>query len=275
MTPLTRFHDASRREQRDERGIALVIALLATLVMVAIGSALILTATTESRITRNFKNSTEAFYAVDAVLERVVEELRAIADWNLLLGGGAHSAFADGDPNGERALADGRAIDLTAVINDLNCRNISGCSDNAMDTITAERPWGANNPRWQPFAWGYLSGLAPGVIIDSPVYVVAMIADDPSECDDNPLIDGGAIVSCPPGVTANPGAGVLAVRAEAFGPFGAHRAVELTISRVVQEAGSPELMPSETKAENRGDTAGYAVRPGQAGIRILSWREVR
>src|SRR5215510_1132446 len=137
MTPLTAYDNASQREHRDERGVALVIALLATLVMVAIGSALILTATTESRITRNFKNSTEAFYAVDAVLERVVEELRAIADWNLLLGGGAHSAFADGDPNGERALADGRAIDLTAVINDLNCRNISACSDNAMDTITA------------------------------------------------------------------------------------------------------------------------------------------
>jgi len=101
-----------------------------------------------------------------------------------------------------------------------------------------------------------------------------MIADDPSECDDNPLVDGGAVVSCPPGVKANPGAGVLAVRAEAFGPFGAHRAVELTISRVVQ-AGRPELMPPETTAENRGNTAAYAVRPGQAGIRILSWREVR
>jgi hypothetical protein len=275
MTPLTGYYSAAHREHRDERGIALVIALLATLVMVAIGSALILTATTESRITRNFKNSTEAFYAVDAVLERVVEELRGIADWNVLLGGGAHSAFADGDPNGTRVLADGRTIDLAAVINDLNCRNISGCSDDAMDAITAERPWGANNPRWEPFAWGYASNLGSGVMIDSPVYVVAMIADDPSDCDDNPLVDGGAIVSCPPGVASNPGAGVLAVRAEAFGPFGAHRAVELTVSRVVQEAGSPELMPSETTAENRGNTAGYAVRPGQAGIRILSWREVR
>lgn len=275
MTALTAYDNASHREHRDERGVALVIALLATLVMVAIGSALILTATTESRITRNFKNSTEAFYAVDAVLERVVEELREIADWNQLLGGGAHSAFVDGEPSGTRALADGRTIDLGAVINDLNCRNIGGCSDDAMNAITAERPWGANNPRWLPFAWGYLNGLAPGLMIDSPVYVVAMIADDPSECDDNPLVDGGAIVSCPPGVKANPGAGVLAVRAEAFGPFGAHRAVELTISRVVQAADSAELMPPETTAENRGNTAAYAVRPGQAGIRILSWREVR
>ena len=57
-----------------------------------------------------------------------------------------------------------------------------------------------------------------------------LVADDPSEYDNNPLRDGlgpcaqGQVSEC------NPGTGALAPRAEAFGPFGAHKTLELTIS---------------------------------------------
>jgi hypothetical protein len=265
----------SHRESRCERGTALVVALLAMLVMGAIGAALMLSAATESRITRNFSNNTEALYAADAVLERVVDELRGIGDWNLVLAGTVRSIFVDGEPRGTRVLSDGSTIDLGAVLNDANCRRIDGCSAAAMDAITAERPWGVNNPRWQLFAWGYLRGLVPGGRIASPFYVVVMVADDASECDDNPLIDGGAPVSCPGGAKANPGAGVLGVRAQAFGPWGAHRVLELIMARAAPGAAPAELMPTEGTAENKGNTAGYGTGAGQAGVRLLSWREVR
>jgi hypothetical protein len=101
-----------------------------------------------------------------------------------------------------------------------------------------------------------------------------MVADDPSECDDNPLVDGGAMASCPATVKANPGTGVIAVRAEAFGPFGSHRSVEVTLGRAHNGGEGPEVMPVEGSAENYGNTAGYSSI-GQAGVRILSWREVR
>jgi hypothetical protein len=256
---------------RDERGFALVIALLTMVVMIAIGSALMLAAATESKITRNFRNGTEALYAADAVVEWAVSELRG-ADWNQLLAGGARSSFVDGDPNGIRLLADGKTIDLTRIRNDLNCRSSGACSDAMLDEITAERPWGANNPRWQPFAWGDLDGLLPGGAIDSPFYVVVFVADDPSECDDNPLVDGGAVVSCPAGVTKNPGAGVLCVRAEAFGPFGVHRVIELAVARAQNDT-AIKFMPDDGAAENYGDAKG--PDPGQAELRILSWREVK
>jgi hypothetical protein len=262
-----------RRGFRDERGVALVIALLAIVVMVAIGSALMLAAATESKITRNFRNGAEALYAADAVLEWAVGELRGVADWNQLLTGGARSSLTDGDPNGTRVLADGTTIDLTRIRNDLNCRSASACSDARLDSITAERPWGVNNPRWQPFAWGYLDGLLPGGTGDSAVYVVVFVADDASDCDDNPLVDGGAVVSCPVGVTKNPGGGVLGLRAESFSAFGAHRAIELTVARAQNSTAASELMPDDKAAEKYGNTTG--LNPGQAEVRILSWREVK
>jgi len=261
------------RQLHCERGIALVVVLMAMVVMAATGAALVLAAATESRIARNFRNNTEARYAAEAVLARVVDELRGINDWNLLLSGNLRSTFVDGEPGGPRVLADSRTIDIGAILNDLNCRQVSNCSDAAMDAITADRPWGANNPRWQPFAWGYLKRLLPAAI-DSPFYVVVMVADDPSECDDNPLVDGGALVSCPQGVKVNPGAGVMDVRAEAFGPFGAHRVVEVTVARGVHSADVPDVMPAEASAENNGNTAGSEPGPGEA-VRILSWREVK
>jgi hypothetical protein len=263
----------SHRRLHGERGAALVVALLAMVVMVTIGSALMLTAATESKITRNFRNSTAAFYAADAVLERAVDELRGVADWNQLLAGNIRSAFADGEPSGRRVLADGKTIDLGGIRNDLNCRNAGGCSGAALDAITAERPWGANNPRWQPFAWGYLNGLLQSSAADASFYVVVFVADDPSECDDNPLVDGGAVVSCPAGSKENPGEGVLSVRAEAFGPFGTHRVVELTVSRAQNGTDSAEVMPDDGPADNYGNTMGRTI--GQGMVRILSWREVK
>jgi hypothetical protein len=243
----------------DERGMALLIALMAILLVMALGTALILSASVESTITRNFRNSSGAFYAADAGLERAVGDLRAIADWNAALSGLASSAFADGTPAGTRTLPDGRLIDLAEVVNMANCRQARSCSSAAMDAATADRPWGSNNPRWQPFAWGPLSGLPAADDVEPPFYVVVMVGDDPSENDGNPLVDGAA--PCAPGETGacNPGTDRLAVRAEAFGPFGAHAILELTIAR----RGAGERPPD------------YDDSSDPAGVRILSWRELR
>jgi hypothetical protein len=57
--------------------------------------------------------------------------------------------------------------------------------------------------------------------------VVVWIADDPADVDANPLADSGV----GPGGEWRPGGCVLAVRAEAFGPRFAHRAVVATVAR--------------------------------------------
>ena len=176
------------RFHRDERGAALLVALMAILLTMALGTALILSAGIESKITRNFRARAEAFYAADAALEHTLDEVRAIGDWNAILSGLLPSAFADGPPNGIRVLADGHPLDLGEVVNLANCRQTAPCSSAAMDAPTAERPWGANNPRWTLFAWGFLTDLLQGT--GSPFYVVTMVGDDSSENDGDPLLDG-------------------------------------------------------------------------------------
>jgi hypothetical protein len=241
--------------------VVLIVALMAMLMMIALGTALVLTTSTESLMTRNFRNRSEALYAADAVLERTVDELLVIPDWNTLVAGIARSAFTDGPPNGGRALADGRRLDLGEVLNLANCQQAAACSIAEMDRPTSERPWGVNNPRWQPFAWGRLNDMAQTGTVNSPFYVVVMVSDDPSENDNNPLRDGSTVCGAGQTLECNPGTGVLALRAEAFGPFGAHKIIEMTVSRAVNATSE--------------DAQGYNSGIGQGGVRILSWRERR
>ena len=226
-----------------ERGIALIVSMMAMLLMTALGSALVVMTTIEAKIAKNYRNHSESLYAADAALERAVDELRAIPDWNTLLSGAATSAFVDGPPAGPRTLADAATLDIGAALNMANCAKATGCSAADMDAVTLDRPWGPNNPRWQVFAYGRLSDMAPGAMAHSPFYVLVMVGDDPSENDSAPLVDGVS-----PG---NPGSGVLAMRAEAWGPSGAHNVLELTLARA--------------------DSTG----PGPASLRLLSWREIR
>ena len=227
----------------NERGMALLIALMAIQLVMALGTALILAASVESKIARNFGNSSKALYAAEAASERAIDDLRNMPDWNAALSGTASSAWSDG-PAGERTIADGRRIDLNEIV---------GLA------MSAVRPWGANNPQWRLFASGALKDLLPGAASDSPFYVVVLVADDPSENDGNPLADG--VTACEPGAAepCNPGTGRIVLRAEAFGPFGAHTLLELTVAR-----------PGAIERQ-----ADYNSGVDQAGVRILSWRELR
>jgi hypothetical protein len=219
-----------RLRASDERGVALLIAMMAIVLVMALGTALLLAAGIEARIARNFAGSTQALYAAEAGIEQAVDDLRTVPDWNAVLAGAVRSAFVDG-PGGPRNLSDGRRIDIAEVANLANCRRPGACSDAELDAVTAARPRGPDNPRWQPFAWGPLNAIVPGGA-DSPFFIVVLVADDPSENDGNPLVDGSR--PCDDEESAgecNPGTGVIVMRSEAFGPFGAHRAIEATLVR--------------------------------------------
>lgn len=214
---------------RDERGVALITALMATTLLMALGMALMLTTMTEGRIAGNYRDGAEALYAADAAVERVVQDILTVPDWNTILDGSVTSAFIDGPPSGPRTLADGATIDLTQATNMLRCGKVTGCTDAEMNAVTADRPWGANNPRWQLYAHGPMDDLLPTGTINSPVYVIVWVADDPSENDDAPLRDGDptAAGKTPP----NAGKGVIAMLAQAYGPGGVRRSVEVTLAR--------------------------------------------
>src|SRR5438128_1772726 len=97
---------------RAENGVALIIAVMAMLVMSALGVALVLATTTETIVASNYRSAAGGLYAADAIVERAMDDLLSVADWNVLLGATVQSAFVDGPPSGLRTLADGSTIDL-------------------------------------------------------------------------------------------------------------------------------------------------------------------
>ncbi len=187
---------------KDDRGFALVIAVLAVALLSALGLALALVTSTEMLIAANYASAHELLYAAEAGLEIAEQELRRTPDWNVVLAGAIQSPWIETwSPTANEAT------------NIANCGKPTACTAADMDETSDLRPWGANNPRWQLFASGPLNGN----------YVVAWVSDDAAENDGDPLRDG---------VTAdNPGAGIVAVRSEAFGAGGGHKVIESTLRR--------------------------------------------
>lgn len=220
---------------RSEDGIALIVALMAMMLLMALGLTLVMTTMTETKISANYSQGTEALYAADAAVERVMDDILTVPDWNEILKGNIRSPFIDGSPSGVKTLPDGSTLDLTKATNMLDCGKANGCSDADLNTFTDDRPWGLNNPRWQLYAYGPVTDMLPTDTINSKDYVIVWIADDPSETDNDPTMDGQPGVNCDasndPGCSTNPGLGVLAMHAEAYGPGGAKRVIEVTLAR--------------------------------------------
>src|SRR5262249_13873101 len=144
-----------------------------------------------------------------------------------ILNGTTTSAFIDGPASGNRTLPDGTTLNLTDATNMVRCGKTT-CSDADLVANTEEHPWGVNNPRWQLYAYGPLQDIIPTGTINPRDYVIVWVADDPAECDGDPLTDGGPpIAPC----TANLGKGVLAMLAHAYGPDGTRRVIEVTVAR--------------------------------------------
>jgi hypothetical protein len=202
------------------RGFVVVLALMVMLLLSALAAAYALVVSSDVVVAHNLRMGEEARRAAESAAEVALADLDALADWSLALSGAVRSSFVDGPPSGVRALDDGSRLDLDELVSRANCRSAGPCSAADMDAVTADRPWGRNNPRWRPFLYGRLRALAPGS--ESPCYVVVMIADDPSEIDGDPARDAD---------WPAPGAGVVLLRAQAFGPRGVRRIVEASAGR--------------------------------------------
>jgi len=237
MQDVLSIHPVGSRPDAGERGVALLVVLVAMVLLTALGLSLSLVTSTENRVALGYGQAAEAFYAAEALLELVAAEVAAAPDWDLVLDGSVTSAFVDG-PTGPRTLPDGTYLDLGQETAFANCGRTT-CSLADLEASTQERPWGTNNPQWQLFAHGPAASMSTAASVNSPLYVAAWIADDPSENDGNPFRDGVG----EPG--QNPGLGRLSLLARAYGPAAVRRTLEATIAR------------------------------GTAGPRVLSWREIR
>jgi hypothetical protein len=198
--------------------MTLIIALISLVLLSVLGASLTMVMNTELRAAANYAASRETMYAADGALQIASRELLAVSDWKALLSSGALSGFVDGVPSGARQLGDGSTVDLAQVTSLANGE---------------PRPWGANNPVWRLFAFGR---------VGERTYVIVWVGDDSAENDGDPLTDGGG--------ESNPGAGILAVRAEAFGVGAAHTVLEATVQQDMEGPGVPM-------------------------VRMLTWQEIR
>jgi hypothetical protein len=64
--------------------MAIVTALMAALLMLALGAGVTLTTMTETAVAANYRDATQAMYAADAGIDLAVERLRTIDDWHAL-----------------------------------------------------------------------------------------------------------------------------------------------------------------------------------------------
>ncbi len=204
--------------------------MLVSSLLLVLGGMLVLSAVTETYIAAQVRDGTEALHAADAGLEAAIVTLESLPDWDAVLAGVARSPFVDGVP-GVRHLGDGSVIDLRAVTNQMRCGVPVSCSEASMNALTAERPWGRNNPRWQPFAHGPVRRVLSSDAVKSGAYVAVWVADDSSENDGNPLADGLAPERVDPSNLENTGRGVVRLTATAFGPGTARRTLDATVVR--------------------------------------------
>jgi hypothetical protein len=190
----------------DENGMALVLAVMVSGLLAALGMSLLLVADTERRVSANAGYSTEALAAADAGIDRVLLDLAAAARWDGILGGSSRSGFADGTRR--PTLPSGAVLDLDAETMELQSES------------SGQGMFGANTPQWRLFAWGPLAAMAP-LALASSQYVAVWVADDPSDADGNPSVDTN---------------GVVTIHADAWGPGGARRMVEATVARAAAGA---------------------------------------
>jgi type II secretory pathway pseudopilin PulG len=225
-----------------ERGVALLITLLVLSVLAVVGAGIAVSSTSARASTTNQLEALELANAAESALELAGRELAAIADWNSVLTGARASGLVDGVP-GARVVPGGEAIDLVQLTNELTCGRAAPCTDAQVQAFDAERPWGANNPRWRPFLHLQLPGGPVMPRPRVPVYVIVWIGDDAREIDGNSMADGAD--------GAMDGRYLLRARVEAFGPRGARYGMEAELARLCQPAEAGEVCAPGVRIQNR------------------------
>lgn len=230
---------------RSDRGIALIMVVLVTTFLSALGVGLMLAIFMDRLASGNLAGSVAMLFAADAGIELAARDLALASSWDAVLAGSEQGSFTDGTASGVRAIPGGGAVDLTAATNQLNCGKATTCTTAQMNANSRERPWGTNNPRWRLYAFGPMEQFA-ALMRPAACYLMVWIADDAREVDGNPAVDevqSGA-----------PGHGIVRVRAEAYGVAGSRRAIEAELARVCPDGASEPCLP---------------------GIRVQSWQELR
>jgi hypothetical protein len=183
-----------------DRGGAMLLVLLFTVLLTTLGTGLVAVANTERVAANHLRTGVELGYVADAMAAHVVSELSARSQWTTALCCQDRSVLTD--PTLAPRTSWGEILDFSTLT--------TGLRTQADAAITA----GANAPRWQLYAWAPADRLLGPVRM--PAYVAAWVADDAGDGDADAVTDGN---------------GTVLVLARAFGPVGLRRDVRLVLTR--------------------------------------------
>ena len=68
--------------------MALLISMMALSVLTALAATLVLGTMTETAVASSYREGIETFYAAEAAVEFVIQDLAAASDWEGIVGGG-------------------------------------------------------------------------------------------------------------------------------------------------------------------------------------------
>jgi hypothetical protein len=190
----------------DDRGVALLLALVTTALLTALAASLVISTSTETLISGSYRASQETFYAADAALERAIHELSLLSDWTFVLSAPPSNilaSFNDGSAAG--TAPDGRPLSFSALTTERQVESDGRGS------------FGADRPVWRLYGHAALLAILPPGTVAPPAYVLLWIQDDGGDGDGDPAKDSN---------------GIVRVCAEAYGPAGARRRIEASIGRV-------------------------------------------
>jgi hypothetical protein len=198
-----------------------------------------------------------------------MDDILTVPDWNEILQGNVRSAFVDGSPSGVRTLPDGSQLDLDKATNMLDCGKATAAATRA-ERLDRRATVGHEQSALAALRLRPDVGMLPTDTINSKDYVVVWIADDPSETDNDPTMDGSRASTAGEQrseLSSQPGLGVLAMHAEAYGPVrrearhrGDHRAhgYDGNRARLHRPARTGRTEPRARKAACRRRQGAYA-----------------
>lgn len=189
-----------RRPGGSERGAALVVALALLFALTGLTALVVPLVSLETQIVANHVRAARMQYAAEAALERAIQDLGAIPDWDLVLSGARVSPMRG--VGTVVALADGSRLDLQLLTN-------------TPSIVGPGTPADPRDRRWRLFLRAPFAELAGSPRGDMRV-VVVWVADDAGDGDENIVADANEM---------------LLLHAACLGPHLAQRAVRALVRR--------------------------------------------
>jgi hypothetical protein len=174
--------------------MALLISMMALSVLAALAATLVLGTVTETAVATTYREGIETFYAAEAAVEFVIQDLAAAPDWEGIVAGEVMSSFVDGPPLGVRRVG--------AVLFDLAA---------ATDDVLAATGGYDDEREYRIYAHGRLADMIPDSAARSPYYVAVWIAGI--------------------GATDIERRSAISVVGRAYGPTGSRRSVVVSVIR--------------------------------------------